>query len=370
MTSFENPVPTFMTGGPSAMIQSVTRQRPTATIETLTSIWKRVLNLPQISVDYNFFDLGGDPSAAIKLFTEIAKRCGRELPPFTIYHAPTIRAMTALLEQPTTPRFSPLVMLKAGSKEPPVFIAHGLGGSVLELFQLIANIESRHPMYGLESRGSDGVSGQFTRVEDMAQFYIDAIRDLQPRGPYLLIGYSFGGLVALEIAQRLSETGEKVALLAMLDTYPHVRYLPLRQRVRLALQRTKFRALSLMQLPRRAAFPNIVERLSRTLHISRDRTGAPVPALIGESLTPPTQRLRDTDYRAWTSYRPRFYRGKIKFVRAQKCTEFPDDPTEVWADLAAEFEVETVPGDHRGILSMHSEDLAAVLSGYLREASR
>src|SRR5271157_702721 len=82
-------------------------------IGVLTSIWQRVLQLPFVDIEANFLDLGGDSSLALRLFTEIAEVCGRELPPVVIYQAPTITALAALLEQPIAPSFPPLVLLKA-----------------------------------------------------------------------------------------------------------------------------------------------------------------------------------------------------------------------------------------------------------------
>ena len=176
-------------------------------VETLTPIWQRVLQLPSIHVDDNFFDLGGDSSLALQLFNEIAQVCDRELPPVTIYQAPTIAALAALLEQPTTPRFPTLVLLKPGTEKPPVFVAHGLGGSVMDFFQPVKHIETDHPIYGMQARGIDGLDEPLARIEDMAEFYLHAIRKMQPRGPYVLAGYSLGGLVALEMAQQQKRAG-------------------------------------------------------------------------------------------------------------------------------------------------------------------
>ena len=118
-------------------------------IEMLTPIWQRVLQQSSIRAEDNFFDLGGDSSLALSLFNEIAQVCGRELPPVTIYQAPTITALAALLEQPTTPRLPTLVLLKAGTKQPPVFLAHGLGGSVMDFFFLVIHIHSGYLIYGI-----------------------------------------------------------------------------------------------------------------------------------------------------------------------------------------------------------------------------
>src|SRR5271170_100954 len=218
-------------------------------IETLTTIWQRLLQHAPISPEDNFFDLGGDSSIAVELFNEVAKACGRELPPVTIYHAPSIAALAALLEQALSPRLPSLVQLRPGTSDTPVFIAHGLGGSAMEFFQLVKHIDSPHPMYGMQARGTDGSDEPLDRIEDMAQFHVDAIRSLQPKGPYFLVGYSLGGLVTLEMARRLTEMGETIGLLALLESYPHRRYVSLEQRVRLALRVTVRHAANMMELP-------------------------------------------------------------------------------------------------------------------------
>ena len=330
--------------------------KPTSTmIEVLTPIWQRVLRHSPIDVEDNFFELGGDSSMALELFNEIARECGRELPPVMIYHAPTIGALAALLDQPAPPRVPPLVELKAGTEEPPVFITHGLGGSVMDFFQVVRHMQTWHPIHGMQAKGVDGVDEPFEHIEDMAQFYLDAIKEVQPHGPYLLIGYSLGGLVTLEMAQRLSQDGEKVALLAMLDAYPQISYLSAGQKLRLAMRQLMRRTSSLMQFPMHPEGRPIV---------SSDRYRPP----NGVALSPAMQRVRDRAYLALTRYRPQFYRGKIRFVKAEISSDFPDDPGAVWGKLVSEFEVDTVPGDHLGIITTHFESLASVLSRYVREA--
>jgi acetoacetyl-CoA synthetase len=340
---------------------------PTSTmVEMLSPIWQRVLQLPSVDVDDNFFDLGGDSSLALQLFNEIAHACGRELPPVTIYVAPTIAALAALLEQPTDLRFPPLVLLKDGSAKPPLFMTHGLGGSVIDFFQVVKHIWTPNPIQGMQAKGIDGTEEPFDRIEDMAQFYLDAIRQVQPRGPYLLAGYSLGGLVTFEMAQRLTADGEKVALLAMLDSYPDIRYLSLTQRAQLVARLTTRRATTAMKLP-------VGEAVSLIIRPSRRRAVAPKVSYqppVNVSLSPAMQRARECAYLALTRYKPKFYPGKIRFVRAEIPTDFPADPTAVWAHLASEFKVETVPGDHLGIMSTHYEKLAAAISGYVEEALR
>jgi len=124
------------------------------------------------------------------------------------------------------------------------------------------------------------------------------------------------------------------------------------------------------QLPLRKAIPYVIHRSERLWEFFRPGRDYPLgqrfPA--GVSLPSAAQRVRDSSYVALAHYRPRFYSGKVRFVRAEVSLHFPADPTAVWANLAEEFEVETVPGNHAEILTTHFESLAAVLSRYLQES--
>jgi thioesterase domain-containing protein len=324
--------------------------------EALGPIWQRVLQLPAVGANDNFFDLGGTASLATQLFDEIAKTFCRDLPPELIYAAPTVETLAALLEDPTPPRVPPLLLMKAGPDHPPVFVAHGLGGSAFELSDLVGKIKSQHPIYGMQARGIDSVDEPFTTIEDMAQFHLDAITRLQPHGPYFLVGYSLGGLVTLEIAQRLSAAGEKIALLAMLDTYPDKRCLSAAQYALLGFRLARRRVWSLVKSAHGTTRQQIPEPTE-----DAPRGNRPVLVLA-------TEKMQDSSYLALRRYRPRFYPGSIKFVRAQIRTYFPGNPTAVWGHLARQFDLETVPGDHFSMLRERCEAVGSVLSRYLDES--
>ncbi len=344
-------------------------------IDQLIPIWERVLRRSPIGLNDDFFDLGGDSLLAVNLFFEIEQAFGREMPPVMIYQAPTIAALAAELERPSASRFPALVLLKPGNDETPIFIAHGLGGSVIDFYQLVKYIDSPQAIYGMQARGIDGVDEPFDRIEELAQFYLNAIKEIQPHGPYYLVGYSLGGLVTLEMAQRLKQDGERIALLAMLESYPYSKFLPLGQRLRLAARVAKHRIQTLRQLPFRDAVSYIMLPSRRRFYfariISSNGNGTSRNELPNAGIVSPImQRARDTAYLALSRYQPRHYAGKIQFVRAELPTDFPKDPVAIWSKLAEKIECETVPGDHLGIVGTHFEDLGSVISRYLRESSR
>jgi len=327
---------------------------PTA-FQLLAAIWQRVLGVSSVRADDNFFDLGGESASAISLFAEIARLTNRRLPPTTIYQAPTLAALAALLEQPDTPSFLPLVPLKHGTEGPPIFVAHGLG-SIRELFHVVRRLELPYPVHGMQVKGIDGISQPLESVESMADVYLDAIRQVQPHGPYSLVGYSFGGLVALEVAQCLVARGERVGLLAMVDSYPHRRFLPLAHRARLLARLAGHRASG--SLGRIASGHGPAGTGKEELYCPPGSA----------TFAPAMQRIRESADLALMRYQPRYYPGRIVFVKAQVRTKFPEDPAAFWKPLASKFELETVPGDHVGMLTTHAAEVASVLARHLKGA--
>lgn len=327
--------------------------RTQSTIEVLTQIWQRLLQVSSVGTEDNFFDLGGDSALAVQLFSEIADVCGQQLPPVMIYHVPTIASLAILLEQRSTPELSPLILLKSGTQRTPVFIASGLGGGPAEFFHLVKFIRAPNPIFGLQPKGTEGFDEPSERIEEMADFYLNAVVRFQPEGPYILAGYSLGGLVALEMARSLRAAGQQIALLVMIDSYPDINFLRSGQRMQVIAQRMRRRIANFGQSAR------AVVRLG----------GLPSPEAIS-TFAPAFERVRDAAYRALQLYRPVFYAGPMKFIRAEQVTEFPADPRAIWSRLVGQLEVETVPGDHLGMLTTHYEKLAGVLNRYLEAAAR
>jgi acetoacetyl-CoA synthetase len=302
--------------------------------DRLVSIWERVLQRSPIADYANFFDLGGDSLLALSLFLEIEREFGRSLPITAIYDAPTLATMGALLGQPSIREFSPLILLKSGVGDP-IFILPGAGGVVIELSQLARLIRNQRPVYAIQAKGVDGSEEPFDSIASMADYNLDAIREIQSRGPYILAGYSLGGVVAFEMARHLSAKGEEVALLALLDSYPHRRSWPLNSRLSLFVQQISNAARNLRAYGR--------------LHTPRS-----LPAAV--------QRVHESSYAALSRYQPCFYSGKVTFLRAATAVRYPSDPRKVWSHLARELEVHTVSGEHMDLVRANVDSLAGCLS--------
>ncbi len=190
----------------------------------LTRIWENVLGVEPIGIEDHFFDLGGHSFLAMRLAARIEKTFGKKLRLATIFMAPTIEKLAAVLrdemQEGSVTAGTSLVELQAKGTKPPLFFVHGAGGGMFWGYvNLARRLGQDQPVYGLSSRGLDR-RPEFGTIEEMAAQYIRDLRIIQPRGPYHLGGYCFGGNVAYEMARQLVAAGEQVALLALLDSAP------------------------------------------------------------------------------------------------------------------------------------------------------
>jgi phthiocerol/phenolphthiocerol synthesis type-I polyketide synthase E len=185
----------------------------------LLRIWQEQLGVEDISLDQNFFDLGGDSSIAVRMFTEVEKIFGVKLPLATLYDAPTVAELARIIGGETeSTGWSPLVAIQPSGSRPPLFCMHGAGGTVLMYRDLARRLGEDQPFYGLQALGLDGGCAPHTTIEEMAAVYVREIKKAQPAGPYFISGYCMGGTVAYEVAQQLRQQGETVAMLALFDT--------------------------------------------------------------------------------------------------------------------------------------------------------
>jgi amino acid adenylation domain-containing protein len=190
---------------------------------TLCGLFADALGLREVGVDDDFFALGGHSLLAARLITRIQRKLGVRLTVRTLFEAPTVASLAGRLDAPDEAENDPLAVLlplRTGGSGTPVFCAHPLGGLSWTYANLARHLDGDRPVYGLQSAGLDGRVEMSRSLPDMAARYLAEVRRIQPHGPYRLVGGSFGGLVAQEMAVQLQEAGEDVDLLMVLDTYP------------------------------------------------------------------------------------------------------------------------------------------------------
>jgi aspartate racemase len=353
--------------GPGARQQYVS---PRDTLELqLTHLWENVLGRHSISVTDNFFECGGHSLLAVRLFAEIERCLGKNLPLATLFQAPTIERLAAVLRQDGwTPPWSSLVAIQPGGSKLPFYCIHGVGGNVLSFHALAVHLGSDQPLYGLQSQGLDGNQLPQSRIEEMAAHYIKEIRTLQPKGPYAMGGMSFGGLVAYEMAQQLQAQGEKVALLALIDSFPlnHQGAVPeridfLKRRIghhwgefvrlgfqeKLAYVRKKARTLQ-------RKFKNRLWQMTFKFY-----------QVIEHPLPHALQNVKEANFLAAQSYAPKLYAGRVTvFSSSEKGMVEYYDPQVIWGPLAGGgVQVHTIPGDH---VTMIEEPHVRVLAQKLK----
>jgi amino acid adenylation domain-containing protein len=343
----------------------------------LTRIWERVLGTAPIGVRDNFFERGGHSLLALRLFMEIEKALGQNLPLATLFQAPTIEQMGRILRRGgDASSWSSLVPIQPEGVGDPFFCVHALGGNVLNYRLLSRHLGEQQRFYGLQSQGLDGKRAPHARVEDMAAHYIAEIRTVQPKGPYYLGGASSGGTVAWEMARQLRAEGEQVALLALIDSYyrGHERYLPDPRPGRTGfdyfLSRVDYHMGNMMTRDRQQQIRYLVTQAkSRFRMTARQLVGHdPRPAPTDE-LSPVIRRVRKDNGQAMIDYFPPRYPGKVTlfYATGEPVRQFQDRRL-MWSGLADEgMEVHMLTGEHETVLD---EPHVLILARELRECIR
>jgi amino acid adenylation domain-containing protein/non-ribosomal peptide synthase protein (TIGR01720 family) len=351
----------------------------------LARLWEDVLGTRPIGPDDDFFALGGSSVAALRLVSRIRRELGRDLPLAALLDgAATVRRLAAHLRSDAAALWSPLVPIRPGGDRRPLFLVHPVGGNVLCFVDLARRLAPGRPVYGLQAAGLGNGRPPFDRLTKMATCYLREIRRVQPAGPYLLGGLSFGGYVAFEMAGRLRAEGEEIALLALLDTasplYRGEHTFQTDAAAVLALQagaiaraggsRLDLAAEELRGLGRATQLDRTVDRLLTASPAARELGAEPLRRVLsvyqGHAL-------------CLENYRPHLYSGRITVFRASEEHRALDamldhpaqhEPDYGWGELSAQpIEVRRVPGDHSTLVyEPHVRGLARELDLALTSA--
>jgi thioesterase domain-containing protein/acyl carrier protein len=353
--------------------------------QQLLTIWRRALERDDISPHDNFFDHGGESIGAVQVLAEMEKVFGVKFPTHVLLELPTVEQLApAIRQEPSFRSWSPLELLQPGGPNPPFFCVHGVGGEVLSFLDLARHLPPGQPFYGLRAVGSDGEHEPLHGVEDMAAYYVEAIRSVQPRPPYYLGGFSFGGSVALEMAQQLHTQGARVALLAILDhTPPPSRYRRFGWSPALPVQWVVNAGRWVMEdvwqvgadkrlTTLRQKIEFTVKQLVAGLRHPGASGNTDVENIFGADRVPDGfRRLMATHYQALRDYTPKVYPGRVTLFRAQTRPLFRLHGRDLgWRKLAAAgLDIVDIPGNHETILKKpRVRVLARALAAQLRKA--
>jgi thioesterase domain-containing protein/acyl carrier protein len=326
----------------------------------LLQVWEELLHRSDIGVTDDFFQIGGHSIAAVVLMDRIRRRFGITVPVSALFANPTVERLAGILRHGVTPPSGPLVPIQTGGSRLPFFCVHAMGGVVSPFVPLARFLGPDQTFYGLQASGLDPGSVPSTTIEEMAGRYVDEIVAVQKEGPYLIGGWSMGGLIAFEMARQLRSAAKTVSLLVLMDTtLPEPNCRPMHEA---ALVRSFA-----------ATFPESVRASAgageHTLDgiVAAARRAGYLPPDVDESAAERLFRVFQANVEAYYRFRPKPYEGHITFLQAGAGSRASIG----WDRLAnGGIDLEVLPGDHLSMLldRTYAKETAAVLRSLIDAA--
>ncbi|MFC8516110.1 amino acid adenylation domain-containing protein [Streptomyces sp. NPDC057257] len=338
------------------------RRPASAREEALTRLFAEVLDVVRVGPDDAFFDLGGTSLLAVRLVARIREEFGAELTIGSLFEAPTPAALSARLDAagPAAGEALDVVLaLRAQGEGPPLFAVHPAGGIAWCYAGLSARLGPGRPVYGIQARGLVGDEPLPGSLLEEAQDYVERIREVQPHGPYRLLGWSVGGVLAHTVAVLLQQAGEEVELLALLDAFPAEQW-----RDRPAPEEGD----ALTAVLRMAGFDRTDERTRDDVLATLRRAGSPLAGLSDHTLS----RIVDivpNHARMMREHRHQYYEGDVLFFTAAAPRAEDWLTREAWRPhVSGAIVNHDLDCTHPQLMrDRHLDDIAAVLAARLKE---
>lgn len=333
----------------------------------IAEIWAELLAARPIGVHDDFFALGGHSLLAVRVVAEIHRRLGHDLPPASLFTHPTVAQLARKLRlDPLDRRPTQRVVLHTAEGGAPCFFIHPIGGGVGCYVGLARRLGARRPCHGIMAPELAGAAHRPATIEAMATQYLEEVRAVRPVGPYVLAGWSMGGLIALEMARQLTAAGDRVDFLALIDSRPAPRSLELGEAARLALLLGELArqagATPPAWAPGDATDPG--ELLASAIATAR-AAGIVPDTDDGASFKRHLAVLRRHEG-ALARYVPTPYPGPIHVFVAAQQRAADEHPDLGWSALSSTgVTLDIVPGDHDTILGEHIDALASRLRARL-----
>jgi amino acid adenylation domain-containing protein len=308
----------------------------TPTEERLTRIWSEVLGTGPVQPSDDFFELGGTSLLAIRMIARVEREFGSRMAARSLFHAPTLAALAREIDRgPAAEAHAALIRLRDFDDGQPLYCLPGLGGHVFSYRELLAHLPTDRPMYGMQIQELAEVPGALDSIESIAAELLGQLRATRPHGPYDLVGYSLGGVVAYEMARQIEAAGQAPGLLVVVDAYP-------RGAIQFVTGTAKLRAhaAELRRGGLRGAWEYVAGRVLRRLGLRRAVAQRPVPAPAPEdpdALDARVARVERICRSAFERYEARPYGGDMTLIRASRLSGWhrvdERDPTCGWGAL-------------------------------------
>ncbi len=332
----------------------------------LTDIWRRVLKRDRIGVNDHFFEIGGDSLMAATVFVHVESIFRRRLPLSTLIANPTIAQLAVVLAGDVSDLpWSNLVTIQPKGRRPALFFAHAHMGNVIGYYHLARHLGEDQPFYAFQAQGLDGAAPALTDFSEMARRYVCQLRTIQPRGPYYLGGFCFGGALAMEMARQLADAGEEIDLVITIQgrshDYPRYRHgigparktwMRIQRRVEMEMESLREQSGS----SRLAHFLSRVRRLGGILMAAGNRSVRSLLSRFNVQL-PPSKAARQLAFEhahihAFRRHRFQPVEANVLVVRAQnQPSGIEPDPTLGWRNLVhGHLFTAEIPGNQFGML--------------------
>jgi oxalate---CoA ligase len=315
----------------------------------LAKIWEDLLEDGLVGVNDNFMEQGGDSLLAVRLLCRVQEEFGIELSLLALDRAPTLGELADTIRGRGATSSSSLVEFRSAGPDSPLYCLPGSGGYFLSYAKLVSRGVPDRPIFGLRYDAFAQHQRYNYRIEELAAHCIGEIRARQPQGPYWLGGYSFGGIVAFEIAQQLIRQNQEIALLALFDAWA-----PGFPRISPPLQRIGLHARKIMQLDSWGRMRYVTDRMRSAARKLGRLAGVPSDHRKSDPQLDPVRKLENANHRAAERYVPRPYPDRITLFRAntqhQAVGVDTDEPTLGWGGLSESgVKVHSIPGAHDSI---------------------
>jgi thioesterase domain-containing protein len=314
---------------------------------------------------------------AIRVLNQLEKETGKRLPLATLFEHTTVETMAMMLKMDAKSiTWDSLVAIKPHGQKMPMYIVHGAGLNVLFFNTLAKNMDPEQPVYGLQAKGLNGIDEPLEKIEDMAAYYISEIVKQNPKGPYALAGFSFGGIIAYEMAKQFKAMGKDVKMLAMFDTYAYQsdRYEPTFKKL--------YNSVHYLTKQLLYTFTLFFEDPKRTIEYKSEAIKRRFIQLYWKLKYGNNQNqegffgyannidVKNTE--AWEKYIFTPYNGTIELFRAKKRTFYMNDFEYLgWKPFAQKgINIHEIPGEHNFIFAPpNDKEFARILQQCLDNAA-